>query len=349
MTSIKSTLKQCLLILALLLPLTVFAQESVVNIYGFGEEIPDFIVRQFEKETGIHVNIATYQNNEMMYARLSAVKNPGYDIVMPTNYFVDRLKRHGLLEKLDKTKLSNWKNLNPDFLHLNYDRQSDYSVPNIWGVTGIFVNKARCGCQVKTWADLWDPRYRNQLLLMDDARGIFSATLLSLGYSLDDYDPQHIKAAFLKLKKLMNNVKVFSTDSAPSIMIDEDATLGIVLNGDTFKATQENPNVTFVFPEDGFSMWIDHFAVLKNAPHKEAAYAFINFMLRADVAAATALATHFATTNSEAQKRLPVEIRNNPIIYPDKTVLRRGHFGNDVDNKILALYEKYWEELKMGE
>jgi spermidine/putrescine transport system substrate-binding protein len=331
------------------LPLASYAQEKVVNIYGWGGELPSFVLRQFTEETGIKVNLTTYANNETMYAKLSSAKKTGYDIVMPTSFFVAPMHRLGLLEKLDKIKLSNWKNLNPQLLNPSYDPGNQYTVPHIWGATGIFFNNNYyTQDQIKHWSDLWNKNYKNQLLLLDDARAVFNMGLLSLGYSVNDRDPEHIKAAFLKLKMLMKNVKVFSTDNAPSIMLDEDATIGLVLNGDTFKASQKNRNVKFVFPKEGFGIWVDNFSILKDAPHKDAAYAFINFILRADIAKAATLDTQFATANLAAKELLPAEIRNDTTIYPSEETLRHGEFQNAVDKKTLALYEKYWEELKMG-
>lgn len=331
------------------LPITANAANKIVNIYAWTGEIPDFVVRLFENETGIKVNISTYENNEIMYAKLRTSIKAGYDIVMPSSYFVDRMARQQMLEKLDKSKLSNWKNLNPEFLNPAYDKQSEYSIPFIWGITGIFYNTNYYpNHSIKKWADLWDDRYNNKLMLLDDTREVFGMALLALGYSTNDQDPEHIKAAFLKLKDLMKNVKVFSTDTVVSIIIDEDATIGMAWTGDTFKAAQDNNNIEFIFPEEGFTIWVDNFSIPKNATHKNEAYAFLNFILRPEMAKEIALYTKFPTTNLAGYKLLPANIRNNPIIYPSKSILRRGQFQTDLADETLALYEKYWEELKIS-
>lgn len=343
------TLLQRLVAVCIFLPQFVFAADNVINIYAYTGEIPDFVVRQFEKESGIKVNLSTYENNEIMYAKLRANKNAGYDIVMPSSYFVDRMRRQNLLAKIDPSKLSELKNINPIFQRAAYDPGNHFSVPYIWGVTGIFYNKTdENNGKIQGWSDLWDARFYNQLLLLDDSREVFSMALLSLGYPANDKNPEHIKAAFLKLKELMKNVRVFSTETVVAIMIDEDASVGMAWNGDAFKASLENPNVTFVFPKEGFVIWVDNISIPASAPHKEAAYAFINFVLRPDIAKAIALYTHYPTTNLAAQKLLPAEIRNNPVVYPPKEILKRGQFQTDLSDDTLALYEKYWEELKMS-
>ena len=343
------SLLRCIAVFVLNLPLCAYAQDRILNVYAWTGEIPEFAVRQFEKETNIKVNFSTYENNEIMYAKLRASNTGGYDVIIPSSYFVDRMRKNNMLQKLDKTKLPNWKNLNPDFLHAVYDPESAYSVPHVWGLTGIFVNQQfyKQNSTAK-WADLWEPRFQDQLMLLDDMREVFSMALLSLGYSANDTNPEHIKAAFLKLKELMKNVKVFSSDTLISIMIDEDATVGMAWNGDAYKASRENPNIKFIFPKEGFVIWVDNFVILDDAPHKDAAYQFINFMLRPDVAKAVALAIHFPIANLAAQKLLPADIRNNPIAYPSKEILKKGEFQVDLDPETIAIYEKYWEELKIS-
>lgn len=337
------------LLFAILFPASVFAEEKVLNIYAWAGEIPPVIIQQFENETGIKVNFSTYENNEIMYAKLRAIKNPGYDIIIPYSSFVDRMQRQHMLTALDKSKLSNLKNLNPHFLHPAYDPTLSYSIPFIWGVTGIFVNdQYHEAASIQKWSDLWSSHYRNQLLVLDDIRDIFAVALLTLGFSVNDKNPEHIKAAYLKLKSLMPNVKVFSSDAVISILIDEDATIGVAWNGDGFKASRENRHVQFIFPAEGFLIWVDNLAIPNGAPHKDAAYAFINFILRADVAKEVALYSGYPIANLAGQQLLPASIANNPIAYPPKDILSRGEFVNDVGEDILALYEKYWEQLKMN-
>lgn len=332
-----------------LIPLSADASRKMVNVYMWPGVIPDAIVQQFEKETGIKVNISNFENNEIMYAKLHSTQNAGYDVINPSSYFVDRMRQEKMLEKLDKRLLPNLSNLDPTFLNPTYDPDSQYSVANIWGVTGIFVNKHYYSPQqLAHWKDLWDKQFDNQLMLLDDTREVFSMALISLGYPANDPNPDHIREAFIKLKALMKNVKVFSSDTTTSIMIDEDATVGMAWNGDAYKAWLENPAVQFVLPKEGFVVWVDTLCIPATAPHKDTAYAFINYMLRPDVAKAVAVNTHFPTPNAQAQKLLPASTRDNPTVYPPKEVMRRGQFQTNLSKETLALYEQYWDELKMS-
>lgn len=324
------------------------SNEKILNLYAWSGVIPDSIIQQFEKETGIKVNFSTYDSNEVMYAKLRTTKNSGYDIVEPSSYYIDRMHRQDMLQKLNKEKLSNFKNLNPDLLNQAYDKKNNYSLPFIWGTTGIFINKEYYPeNKITRWADLWDAKYSNQLLLLDDPREVFAIGLRTLGYSINDTNPDHIREAYLKLKQLIPNIKIFSS-SVLSILIDEDVTIGMVWNGDLYKASLENPQLNFIYPKDGFVIWVDNFAILKNAPHVENAYQFLNFMLRPDVAKNVALDNNFPTANLAAENLLPKNRRESQVIYPSHEILKEGEFQMDVGEKALALYEKYWERLKMG-
>ncbi len=333
----------------LMLPIAAQAQQKIVNVYAWTGEVSEKLVKQFEKETGIKVNFSTYQSNEIMFAKLRAGSSSSYDVVMPSSYFVDRMRKLNMLSELDKSKLPNWKNLNPEFLNPAYDSESKYSAPFIWGVTGIFVNnKYYKPDSIHVWNDLWNPRFDNQLLMLDDTREIFSMALIALGYSSNDTNPEHIKLAFQALQRLMKNVKVFSSETVISILVDEDAKVGMCWNGDAYKASRENKDVKFIFPDDGFVMWVDNFAIPASAPHKDEAHAFINFMLSAEAGRDTAILMSYPVANLAGQKLLPPEIRNNPIIYPPKEILKRGQFPRDLGEQTLDFYEKFWEELKMG-
>jgi spermidine/putrescine transport system substrate-binding protein len=344
-----SLLRYVISALTLCYATAIFAAPNVVNVYTWAEEIPNSVIQKFEKETGIKVNYSTFDTNEVMYAKLHASRNPTYDLIEPSSYFVDRMRHENLLVKLDRSKLTNIKNLDPFFLNQAYDPHSEYSVPFIWGITGIFFNKGYFGeHSLVKWSDLFDKKYANQLMFLDDAREVFSMALRLLSYSINDTDPKHIHEAYLKLKELMPNIRLFNSDAVASILIDEDAAIGMSWNGDLFKAHRENEHLAFVYPTDGFEIWVDNFAILKNSPHMENAYKFLNFLLRPDIAKEVSLTINYSTANLAAKKLMPEEIRNNPTLYPTLAVLKHGEFETDVGDKGLALYEKYWELLKMG-
>ncbi len=322
----------------------VFASE-VVNVYNWSNYISNEVLAQFTRETKIKINYSTYDSNETLYSKLKTNSHSGYDVIVPSTYFVDRMRQEGMLQKLDKKKLSEFKQLNPILLNQSYDPGNQYSVPYFWSATGIAINTHYLvKNSIKFWNDLWQPQYRSKLLLLDDVREVFSIALISLGYSPNDRDPDHIKQAYLKLKKLMPNVKLFNSDAAKALYVDEDVLLGMAWNGDVYKAQKENPAIQFIYPQPYYIIAIDSMVIPKYAPHLKNAYRFINFILRPDIAKKLSLATGYASPNQTAVTQLP-QLRHT-IVYPDTKTVRRARVQTDVGT-LIQVYEHYWELLKI--
>lgn len=325
-----------------------FAEDKLVNVYNWSNYISDDVLKEFTRETGIKVNYTTYDSNETLYAKLKANPHSGYDIIVPSTYFVDRMRKQGMLQALDKSKLTNFKNLNPALLNKSYDLGNRYSIPYFWTTTGIVINtKYHAATQIRDWASLWQPRYRNQLLLLDDVHEVFAIALLVLGYSPNDTNPDHIRRAYVKLTQLMPNVRLFASDGVKSSYIDEDLRLGMAWNGDAYQAAQENPALHFIYPKEGFTIAIDSMAIPLGAPHLNNAYRFINFILRPDIAKKISLATGYPTPNQAALKLMPKSILHNSVIYPGSKLLKRSVVQTDV-GQAEGIYQKYWELLKVG-
>ena len=338
------------LILTLIIALSssLVTAQPRVNVYAWGGEIPTSLIQQFEKETGIEVHFSTYDSNETLYAKLRSSKQPLYDVIMPSAYFVERMKTQGMLMRLEEKKLPNVANIDPSFNHSDYDLGNHYSAPLIWGMTGIFYNESQAQEKITSWNDLWKTSWKNQLMLPDDSREVFSLSLMSLGYSPNDNHPAHIKAAYEKLLRLVPNIKLFGSDGVQATMIDEEVMAGVAWNGDAFKAHTENQHIHFVYPSEGFVIWVDCLAIPKNAPHPNEAHQFIDYLLRPTSGTHIALYEGHAITNREGIKRLPERIRNNPMIYPSQATLKRGYIQRSLDEETLALYNQYWQSLKLA-
>lgn len=322
--------------------------DEIVNVYSWSGYLPNEVLQKFTKETGIKVNLSEYDSNETMYAKLKTAAHAGYDLIIPSSYFVSRMIAQNMLLKLDKSKLPNLKNINPLFLNREFDPNNDYSVPHLWGTNGIVINtKYIKEKDVTSWQDLWQPKYQNDLLIVSDPRDVFAMALFTLGYAPNDMNPQHLHQAYKKLQNLLPNIKIFNSDAEQTIYIDEDAIIGMGWSGDVYISQQENSSLKYIYPKEGFVLWIDSLAIAKYAPHLENTYKFMNFLLRSDVAKIISETTAYSTPNAEALKLLPAKMRNSPIMNPDVETLKRGHIQVDI-TPALPLYEKYWELLKMG-
>lgn len=338
-----------LLVLALLFhPPLQAVEKGVLNLSTWADEMSDKVIDQFQEESGIKVNFSTYDSNEFLYAKMKGSNRALYDVVCPSGYYIRRMAREGMIEKIDFTKLDNIKNIFPTFRNSDFDPKGEYNVPWVWGATGIFVNRKYYPNDViEKWSDLWSDRYRDSLLMLNDPRELFTIALITLGYSPNDETIEHIEEAYRKLVKLLPNIRLYNSSSVAALIIDEDATIGMVWSGNAYKAMRENPSIEFIYPKDGFAMWVDAFTIPKEPPHRENSYRFLNFILRPEIAAEVVEETFYATANREALSLLPKELAESKVIFPDEKTMERGTFQSDINNEALEALTRYWQLLKL--
>ncbi|HAA01987.1 MAG TPA: spermidine/putrescine ABC transporter substrate-binding protein PotD [Syntrophobacteraceae bacterium] len=340
-------MKRLLLALLFLASPVFAAEDNVVNVYNWTEYMPEEVLQKFTQETGIKVNYSTYDSNEVLYAKLKTV-GVGYDLVVPSTYFVNRMRVDGMLLKLDKARLPNFQYLDPKLLNKPYDPGNDYSIPYLWGTTGIAYNskKIKPG-EVRRYIDMWDPKYKGKVLLLDDMREVLGMGLKVLGYSINDTDERHIRDAYEKLKELMPNVKVFNAESPKVLFLEEEVTVGLVWNGEAYKAGKENPDIKYVYPLEGASLWMDNLVIPAEAQNVDNAYALLEFLMRPEVARIISENLGYATPNKGAMALIPKEFRDNRMVFPGHDDLKNSEFQIDV-GEATYIYERYWEMLKVG-
>lgn len=316
--------------------------------YNWTEYVPPGLLEQFTKETGIKVIYSTYESNETLYAKLKTWKDGAYDLIVPSTYFVAKMRNEGMIQKIDKSALSNFHNLDPNLLNKPFDPNNDYSIPYIWGATAIGVNSDAIDPKsVTRWADLWKPEYKQSLLMTDDAREVFQVALRKLGLSGNSTDPKEIEAAYNELRKLMPNVLTFNSDNPGNPYMEGEVNLGMVWNGSAYVARQAGTPLQIVWPEEGGIFWMDSLAIPANAKNKAGALKLINYLLRPDVAAKVAETIGYPTPNLAAKKLLPAEVANDPSLYPPEAVIQKGEWQNDV-GEASVLYETLFQKLKAG-
>ncbi|KNC15754.1 spermidine/putrescine ABC transporter substrate-binding protein [Pantoea sp. RIT-PI-b] len=316
--------------------------------YNWTEYVPPGLLEQFTKETGIKVIYSTYESNESMYAKLKTWKDGAYDLVVPSTYFVAKMRNEGMLQKIDKSQLSNFKNLDPNLLNKPFDPNNDYSIPYIWGATAIGVNTDEVDAKsITRWADLWQPQYKQSLLLTDDAREVFQMALRKLGYSGNTRDPKQIEAAYEELKKLMPNVLAFNSDNPGNPFMEGEVNVGMIWNGSAYVARQAGTPLQIIWPQEGGIFWMDNLAIPANAKNRAGALKLINFLLRPEVAAQVAETIGYPTPNLAAKKLLPQAVANDPSLYPSEAVIKNGEWQNDVGD-VSVQYETLFQKLKAG-
>ncbi|MDF7637759.1 ABC transporter substrate-binding protein [Leuconostocaceae bacterium ESL0958] len=324
------------------------AGDRVLNFYNWGDYIDPQLLKDFEHETGYRVNYQTFDSNEAMFTKIKQ-GGTSYDLTVPSDYMVQKLKDEGLLAPLDKNKLTDLDQLNPRFLNQSFDPGNRYSLPYFWGTLGILYNKKQVdGRQLRTWSDLWSPRYRKQILLVDSARDILGLTLLSQGKSVNDQNAADLAAAKGRLTALMPNVKAIVADELKLYMAQGEANIGVTYSGEAKQAMEKNPDLAYLVPEGGANLWLDNLAIPKNAKHKEAAYALINFLNRPENAARNAEYIGYATPNLGAYKRLPQSVRNDQAFYPKASILDQLQVYQNFNQAWTERYNDAFLEFKMS-
>lgn len=324
---------------------------SEVNLFVWTEYIPQATIDCFEEVYGINVNQSEYSSNEEMYAKLSA-GGANYDLVQPTDYIVALMIRQGLLQKLDKDKLPVMTTLDPNYLDLPFDPGNDYTLPYQGGTDAIVVNTDTVEQLPASFADLWDPAHAGRMVMIDDSRAIIGATLLTLGYDVNTTDPAQLEEAKTKLAELVKGVKIFDSDSPKTALIGGDADLGIVWTGEVALAQRENPAIQYIYPTEGPIRWQDNYGIPTDAPHLDAAYAWLNYSMQPDVF--WRMLEEFPYTNPSTGA-LEYARENYPDLYDTyinsnitntpADVLAAAHYIEDV-GEATPLYDQVWTEVK---
>ncbi len=320
-------------------------------VFNWTDYIEAELIKQFEDQYDCKVIYDTYNSNENMLTRILN-SEASYDIAVPSGDHVAIMMKKGLLEKLDKTKLPNWKNLDESILikAKTFDEDNDYSVPYFWGTCGLMYNRKYIPdeeMQGASWRKLGDPQYngKNVITMLDDVREVVGAALVTAGYSVNETSDEALAAAREILGQWDKNISQFDSDSAKNEIQDGTTWLAQIYNGDAMQIMDENEDIGFVLPKEGSSLWIDCLVILKNAENKDLAYKFINFLNEAGVAAANAEYVQYATPNKAALDMLPEDMRENSIIYPTDDFLMKSYPLKDIGEQIIKI-DKLWEDMR---
>ena len=337
-------MKKIVIFLSILLLLTGCSNknERVVNILNWSSYIPTEVLMQFEKESGIKVNYGTYSSNEELLAKVSNTKSGTYDLIFPSDYMVEIMIGRNMLEKIDKTKLNNFSNLNEKYLGLDFDIKNDYSIPFLMAYTTIAIDTSQDNNPITSYNDLLNPRYKNSIVLVDDQRIIIGMALLALGYNMNSKDERELNDAKLWLLKLKPNIKAYDSDSPKNFIITKEAKVGVIWNAESVLAKLDNDSVRIIEPKEGFALSMDNFTIPKDAKNVSEAYEFIDFILRKDVMKSIVEGYPYKSVNIEAEKLLDLDFQST---IDDETLLSSGHFVKNIGDSIKK-YDRVWIEIK---
>ena len=315
------------------------SMERELRIYNWSDYLARDTIPNFEKEFGVRVTYDTYESNEEMVAKLQAGAS-GYDIVVPSGYIVPVMVALDLITPVKRQYLTNFENIAPIFRDLPSDPANQHTVPWQWGTSGIAYRTDRVNSPVESWAVFQDGQFSGKMTMMDDGREVIGSQLRYRGRSLNSTDPAELSQARTDAVAAKPHLKAYISAPVKAQLISGDVWIAQLWNGDTAQARTEQPNLDYVIPKEGCTIWIDSMCIPRGAPHPRAAHEWMNYILRPEVGAALSRATGYGTPNLAAAREL-----GNPVPYPTPAELERLEYQVDL-GKHAALWDQIWTEIK---
>ena len=305
-----------------------------LNVLNWSAYIPDSVIRDFEKEYNIKVNYGTYSSNEELLAKVTSSKEGTYDLVFPSDYMVELMKQKNIIKKINKDKIKNKDNINKYFLNQDYDPSNEYSLPFLSTIVVIAYNQNNINTKITGYNDLLNKNYKNNIVMLDDQRIVIGMALMSLGYDMNDTNPNHLQEAKDWLLKLKKNIKAYDSDSPKTFFITDEVDVGVMWSAEAIIAKKENPDIQIVYPKEGHAISTDNYTILKGSKNEDNAYLFINYLLRNDVSKKIVDEYPYNSPN----KNIKNEINLNQIFI-------NGHYVENIGSNIKQ-YDKLWADIK---
>lgn len=325
------TLLLAVLLLTALSPAASAADTVTINVYNWGQYIADGtddsidVIEEFEKAyPNIKVNYMTFDSNESMYTKLKA-GGSAFDIIIPSDYMVQKLIEEDMLETLDFANIPNYEYIDDSFRDLAYDPENQYSVPYTWGCVGViyntqFVDEADIG----SWDLLWNEKYAGKILMFDNPRDAFAVSELLLGYSINTDDSTLLTLSANKLREQKPVVQAYVMDQIFDKMQRGEAWIAPYYAGDYLTMVEENPDLGFYFPKEGFNLFVDAICIPKGSEHKAEAETFINFLISPEICGQNLEFLGYSAPSEAAKEFMDPEVASNPVAYPDAETLSLG-------------------------
>lgn len=329
-----------------LIPSNTWSYEAAkLNFYNWDTYIGETTLKDFTEVSGINVKMDLFSENDELFAKLKA-GNPGYDLIVPSSDYVERMILADMLMPLDTTAIPNRSNIQLSFLDVSFDPGRKFSLPYMWGTMGVGYRKSKMDGIPDSWKWLFDSdRHKGKCALLSEASDVFGAVFKYMGYSVNTRDPKIIKDAEKLLINQKPNIKVFAPDNGQDLLLSGEVDITMEWNGDILQAMEEDPDISYVVPKEGSIVWEDALAIPRGAPHPRNAHRFINFLLEAEAGAKIAEFIQYATPNMAAKQLMPASYINNPAIYPSEETLSSCESTVYLGADVVRLYQEAWSRV----
>jgi spermidine/putrescine transport system substrate-binding protein len=329
----------CAALAASTMAVPVMADSDEMVLYTWEGMFPQEVLDGFEDETGIKIVYSNFDTDETMLEKLSMAKGGDYDVIIADDYILETVIQEGLAEKLDKEKLTGYDNINSLYQGQFYDPDDEYTVPYGAGIPLIVYDPDMVDIEIKGYNDLWDPSLEGSVALIANYRVINGITNLALGKSMNEEDVDSIKETGEKLLELAPNVRLIQDDNTQNALLNGEASVAFLYTSEVNAALAENPDLQVVYPEEGLGFGIMGMFIANDAPNKDAAYAFVDYILRPEIAAQCFDYIGYYCTNKAAD-----DLVNPDLVVPDSVT--SGEIIQNVSQEAEEQYSKNWTEFR---
>lgn len=327
---------------------------TTLNVYNWGEYISDGsegsldVIAYFEELTGIKVNYTNYASNEDMYGKIKS-GGAAYDVIVPSDYMIDRLINENLLLKLDFDNIPNYKYIDKKYKNLYFDEKNEYSVPYMCGMVGLIYNTKLVDEIPDSWSIMWDEKYSGEILMFNNPRDAFGIAQYMLGLDVNSTSESDWQQALNLLVEEKPLVKSYVMDEIFNIMESGSAAIAPYYAGDFLSMRENNPDLAFVYPKEGTNIFVDSMCIPKTCQNKKAAELFINYMNDPEIALANAEYVCYASPNTAVLENDDYSLKDEVILYPkDATVYEKAQYFENLPDETNAMMADLWDELKVA-
>lgn len=308
-------------------------------LYTWEGLFPQEVLDDFEKEKGIRIINSNFDSNETMLEKVQQSDGKDYDVVIGDDYIIEQVVKNGLAKELDKSKLSNYGNINPLYQGQFYDPDNKYTIPHGAGIPLIVYDPEQVDFEITGYEDLWNSKLEDKIATIASYRAVEGMVLLTMGKSMNEEDPTVIKEAGEKLVSLAPNIRMIQDTNTQNALLNGEASVAILYTSQVIAALQENPDLKVVYPKEGLGFGIMNFFIPKNAPDTEEAYEFLNYILEPEVAAKCFDFVGYYCTNKAAD-----DLVNPDLVVPDSVT--KGEIIQNVSTEAEEVYNQNWTEFK---
>lgn len=343
-----------LLLVVLVIPFIASCRsdQPTVYVFNWGEYISTGldgsmdVNKEFTKRTGIKVVYDNFTSNEDMYAKLKA-GGAQYDIIIPSDYMVERLIAEGLVQKLNFDNIPNYSNISDEYKNLPFDPNNEYSVPYNVGMVGLIYNTKYVTETPDSWKILWDEKYAGKILNFKNPRDAFAIAQFVLGQSVNTTDTADWDAAAIKLAQQKPLIQMYVMDEVFNKMETGEAIIAPYYAGDYFTMSENNPDLAIVYPKEGTNRFVDSICIPANARNKENAEKYINFLLESDVALANAEYIYYASPNKTVVENPEYSLYGDDITYPSQDVAENTQSFRHLPTQTIEYMNRLWSDILM--